>query len=407
MKLAYEAIDKTGKVIRNSIDARDRADAIELLRRQGLFVTEVYEATRPSSGSSSGAHSVGRGRRLKCLAMFARQLHVLVATGIPLTQALEALERQIKPGAWKNTMADIHARVEQGTPLSEAMAQHPVYFDAIVRSMVEAGETGGNLNAMLDRMAGLVKRQLHVRNQIVGAMVYPCLLVVVSVHVLILMMTFVLPRFAELFKSLDTPLPPSTKFLMAVSDAMRSFWWLWILIAASAIVVLRSWLASPAGKRAISTFVIRVPKFGQMIRNFIVARVARNLGVLLTSKVQLLDALRLTRLGTLNHHYSDLLERAELAVTRGEPISSAFARADLVPANIYEALRNGERSGQVGPLLLNMAEFMDEENEVIMKSLTSIIEPIILIVLGFLVGGVALSLFLPLFDLTAATGGGK
>jgi type II secretory pathway component PulF len=297
--------------------------------------------------------------------------------------------------------------VEQGTPLSEAMAQHPVYFDAIVRSMVEAGETGGNLIAMLDRMATLVKRQLHVRSQIVGAMVYPCLLLVVSFNVMILMMTFVLPRFAELFKSLDSPLPPSTKFLMAISDALRSYWWIWLIIAAGTISGLRIWLTSPPGKRAISTFMIRVPKFGEMIRSFIVARVARTLGVLLTSKVQLLDALRLTRLGTLNHHYSDLLNRAELAVTRGEPISSAFARADLVPANIYEALRNGERSGQVGPLLLNMAEFMDEENEVIMKSLTSIIEPIILIGLGFMVGGVALSLFMPLFDLTAATGGGK
>src|SRR4051812_23173519 len=165
MKLSYEAIDKSGKVARNVIEARDRSDAIEQLRRQGLFVTDIYEASQPRGAAGSGARRVGRGKRLKCLAMFARQLHVLVATGIPLTQALEALERQVKPGQWKSVMADVHSRVEQGTPLSEAMAQHPVYFDPIVRSMVEAGETGGNLTAMLDRMAGLVKRQLHVRNQ--------------------------------------------------------------------------------------------------------------------------------------------------------------------------------------------------------------------------------------------------
>src|SRR5947209_1724823 len=176
MKLSYEAIDKAGKTIRNVVEARDRSDAIEQLRRQGLFVTDIYESARERT-VKSGVRSVGRGKRLKCLAMFARQLHVLVATGIPLTQALEALERQIKPGQWKTVMADVHARVEQGSPLSEAMAQHPVYFDPIVRSMVEAGETGGNLIAMLDRMAGLVKRQLHVRNQIVGAMVYPSLLI--------------------------------------------------------------------------------------------------------------------------------------------------------------------------------------------------------------------------------------
>src|SRR5258708_3758986 len=126
MKLSYEAIDKSGKVLRNVVDARDRADAIEILRRQGLFVTEVYESARTGNASGSSLRRVSRGKRLKCLAMFARQLHVLVATGIPLTQSLETLERQIKPGQWKSVMADIHARVEQGTPLSEAMALHTV-----------------------------------------------------------------------------------------------------------------------------------------------------------------------------------------------------------------------------------------------------------------------------------------
>jgi type II secretory pathway component PulF len=271
--------------------------------------------------------------------------------------------------------------------------------------MVEAGETGGNFAAMLDRMAQLTKKQLHVRSSIVGAMVYPCLLILVSMNVLCTMLLFVLPRFAELFKTLDSPLPPSTKFLMALSALLRNYWWGVLLGIGATAFAIKTWFGTDAGKRMMSTIAIRMPKFGLLVRNFIVARVIRTLGVLLTSKVQLLDALRLTRQGTPNHHYSDLLGRAEVAVTRGEPISAAFARKDLVPMNIYEALRNGERSGQVGPLLLNMADFMDEENEVIMKSLTSIIEPLILIVLGVLVGAVALSMFMPLFDLTAAAHG--
>jgi type II secretory pathway component PulF len=403
MKLGYEAIDKNGQVVHGAAEAKDAADAIENLRRQGMFVTRIDEAPHGNLDKARVRGRIGRGKRLKYLAMFSRQLHVLVACGIPLTQALEALERQVKPGPWKEVLGDLHKRVEEGSPLSESMARHPGYFDSIVRSMIEAGETGGNFAAMLDRMAALVKKQLHTRSTIVGAMVYPCLLIVVSIGVLVLMLTFVLPRFAELFKTLDSPLPPSTKFLMAVSGILRNYWWGIGLAVVGAGIGIKFWLETTAGKRAIDTVTIRLPKFGALVRNFMVARVIRTLGVLIQSKVQLLDAIRL---GTPNHHYSDLMDRAEQAVVRGEPISSAFARADLIPANIYEALRNGERSGQVGPLLLNMADFMDEENEVVMKSLTSIIEPLILIVLGVLVGAVALSMFMPLFDLTSATRGG-
>ena len=404
MKLAYEAINSAGKVLRDTIDARDSTEAVEDLRRKGLFVTEIGQVTALASNSS--IKQIGRGKRLKYLAMFSRQLYVLVACGIPVTQALEALERQVKPGPWKDVLADVHTRVEEGAPLSEAMAVHSNYFDPIVRSMVEAGEATGNFSVMLDRMATLVKKQLHTRSAIVGAMVYPCLLVVVSVNVMITLLIFVLPRFAELFKTLDTPLPPSTKFLMGASDILRNYWWMCLIGVGVAVIGIKYWLKSEFGKRAMDTFALRVPKFGILVRNFSAARIVRTMGSLLQSKVQLLDAIRLTRLGTLNHHYTDLLAEAEDAVTRGDPISSAFGREDLIPSNVYEAMKNGERSGQVGPLLLNMAEFMDEENEVIMKSLTSIIEPMILIVLGFMVGGVALSLFMPLFDLTAATKGG-
>lgn len=404
MTYTYEALDRAGALVRDSIDARTLTDALEALRAKGLFVNTCTDAqaASPTKQRRGGPKTVGRGKRLKYLAMFSRQLHVLVATGIPLTQSLEALERQIKPGPWHDVVTALRAAVEQGTPLSEVMSRYPGYFDTVVVSMVEAGETSGNFAAMLDRMAAMAKKQLHVRNSIVGAMIYPSLLLVVSINVLITMLTFVLPRFAELFKTLDTALPPATLFLMYLSHLLRDRWWAFLAGAILIPWAVKSWLNSPPGRRVVNTILIRAPKFGLLIRNFLAARLVRTLGTLLQSKVQLLDALRLTRQGTLNHHYSDLLEKAEQAVTRGDPISLAFAKGELVPASVYEALRNGERTGQVGPLLLNMAEFMDEENEVILKSLTSIIEPLILIVLGVLVGGVALAMFMPLFDLTAA-----
>src|SRR5258707_1076248 len=211
MKFKYEALNAAGKVVGDVIETTDAAEAIDLLRRRGMFVTEITEAGRGPEGGAKVRGRIGRGRRLKCLAMFSRQLHVLVSTRIPPPESREAWERQVPPGRGHAVLADVRSRVEQGTPLSEAMACHPGYFDTIVRSMVEAGETGGNFAAMLDRMAQLTKKQLHVRSSIIGAMVYPCLLIVVSINVLCTMLLFVLPRFAELFKTLDSPLPPSTK----------------------------------------------------------------------------------------------------------------------------------------------------------------------------------------------------
>lgn len=406
MKFAYHAIDKSGRAVEDVVDAANGEDASEILRRRGLFVTEIVQGSRRAAAVQKhrGAKP-GRGRRLKYVAMFSRQLHVLVATGIPLTQALEALERQVKQGAWKQVLTDVRGRVEQGTPLSEAMSGHPEYFDPICRSMIEAGETGGNLVAMLDRLAVLVRKQVHVRNSIIGAMIYPILLLTVATNVLLVMLLFVLPRFTELFTSLDAPIPPSTKALMALSAGLKAYWWAALLGIGGAVLGMRLWLRTLAGRLSRDTLFLRFPQFGQLTRNFATARIVRNLGVLLNSKVPLLDALRLVKQGTPNLLYARLLGDAEQAVTRGDPVSSAFATGGLVAPNVYEAVRNGERSGQIGPVLLNLAEFLDEENEVVMRSLTSILEPLILIVLGVVIGFIALSMFMPLFDLTSLTTG--
>src|SRR5205814_6822215 len=275
----------------------------------------------------------------------------------------------------------LRSKVEEGTTLSAAMADYPQYFDSVCRSLIAAGESSGNFEVMLDRLAGLARKQLHVRSSIVGALVYPCLLIVVSIAVLSVMLTFVLPRFAELFKSLDTALPPTTQFLVTLSNILIGYWWAIIVGVAGFIVILRTWAKSAGGKVTIDTIVIRLPQFGKIARSFSTARVTRLLGVLIESKVPLIEAIQLTRGATNNTHYIRLLESAELAVTRGQPISSAFANPGLIDPSVCEAIRNGEHSGQVGALLLNMSEFLDEDNEVIVKSLTSILEPVILIVL--------------------------
>jgi type II secretory pathway component PulF len=259
---------------------------------------------------------------------------------------------------------------------------------------------------MLDRLAVLVRKQLQVRRSIVGAAIYPALLVVVAAAVLVVLLTFVLPRFAELFKSLDTPLPPTTQFLMSLSAGLRNYWWLLLALAIPLAGCAMAWLKTESGRRTIDSLVLRLPQFGAIVKSFATARLTRILGILLQGHVPLIEALQLTRGACSNHHYSDLIGGALEAVTRGDSLAVALSDERLIAPSVQEAIVSGERSGQLAPLLTTLADFMDESNEVTVRALTSILEPLILVVLGVLVGFVAVSLFLPLFDLTAATGGG-
>ncbi len=408
MKLAYQAFDKNGRAVADTIEANDMTEASERLRRQGLFVSEIKPSAGGAASGKKAAAKAGRApkRRHKSLAMFTRQLQVLLATGTPLVQSLTALERQSDDPAWRGIIADIRRRIEEGATLSDALEHHPRCFDSIYRSLVAAGEAGGNLDKMLARLASLTRQQLKVRSSIIGTLTYPCLLLVVAVGVLSLMIGFILPRFEGLYETLDTPLPPTTKFLMWLSNFMRSYWWLVLGTLIPTAIGIKLWMKTPRGRRLADTAVITAPPFGKIVRSFATARIMRVLGVLVESHVPLLDALGLTRQSATNSHYEELVGKAEEAVTRGDQMSTAFAASKLVNPYVTEAIRNGEESGQVGPLLVSISDFLDEENEIIIKSLTSILEPMILILLGLMVGVIAISMFLPLFDLTSAAGGG-
>lgn len=410
MKFSYTAFDKSGKATAGSIESSGLAEARDTLRKQGLFITDINtggaDGTLVSVPTGRKSARISTGKRLKNIAMFSRQMHVLLSSGTPIVQALNAMERQAEHESWRAVIAQLRSRVEEGTPMSEAMRQQPHQFDAVCRSLIAAGESSGNLPQMLDRLAVLSRKQLNLRNTIVGAMVYPSVLISLGSVVLVVMLMFVLPRFSSLFQNLDSPLPPTTQFLMWLSQMLWSYWWAFII----ALIGLGSgtyfWITSGKGLKTLHTVSLGAPKVGRLVRSLMTARLSRMLGTLLESRVALLDALHLTKQAAVNLHYVDLIARAEDAVSRGETISAVLGTSDLITACVQEALRNGEQSGQIGQPLLHMADFLDEENDIVVKSLTSIIEPAILIVLGLIVGFIALSMFLPLFDLVSAANGG-
>jgi type II secretory pathway component PulF len=408
MNFTYAAFNKAGKAVSGTLDAASEHEARESLRRQGYFVSTI--------GTGSGAVeaktpkgkrlAIGRMQRLNQLARFSRQLQVLISSGTPLVQALGAIERQTDHAGWSRIVAELREKVEEGAPMSDAMRCQPGCFDAIALSLIAAGESSGNMSVMLDRLAVLSRKQLHLYRALIGALVYPTLLIGLGIAVLCTMMLFVLPRFTDLFASLDTALPPTTKAMMWLSEMFRKYWWGVGLALAAAGVGFSIFVRGEAGRKAIHTWSIRTPKVGTLVKNLMTARLSRMLGTLLESRVPLLDALKLTKESAVNFHYVALLARAEDAVSRGEPISAVLCDTNLIAPCVQESVRNGEQSGQIGAPLMQMADFLDEENDVVMKSLTTIIEPLILITLGVVVGFIAISMFLPLFDLVSATQSG-
>lgn len=409
MTFTYQAFDAAGKRASGTLDADTADEARQSLRGKGLFVTSLDQQDQTAAIARVEKQKKRRfstGKRLHLISAFARQMNVLVSSGTPTVQALAAIERQAEDPAWRRVVIDIRSRVETGIPLSAAMSDKPDVFDAVCRSLVAAGESSGNMGAMLDRLATLTRKQLQLRRSITGAMVYPSLLMVLGVGVVIVMLAFVLPRFSGLFENLDSPLPPSTKFLLFLSELLRTYWWAALGALAAAAVSVRQWVARGSGKTVLNDLMLRAPKIGKLTRNLFTARLARLLGVLLESRVPLLDALQLTRNAAVSPSYADLLTRAEDAVSRGEPVSAVLGQSALINPAVQEALRNGEQSGQLGAPLVQMADFLDEENEIVIKALTSLLEPLILIVLGIVVGLMAMSMFLPLFDLVSAASGG-
>ncbi len=411
MKYVAEVYRKDGTSAMEIVEADDPMDAAEVLRKRGLMVCEVRVAGSDALRADADARksidtSTSSGKRLKFLTGFLRQMSVLVSTGTPLVEAISSLERQTDDPQWHGVLAGLRERMEEGRQLSEAMAAFPTYFDPVCRNLVAAGETGGILDVILNKLATLVRQQQRIRSEVIGAMAYPFALILISIAVLTAMIGFVLPRFEGLFKSLDRPVPASTRVLMDISLWLRDNWWA-PLAAVIAIVVGAMFIfKTKPGRIWLDHALLRAPLMGNLFRSLSAAHVARVMGILVEGKVALLECLRLVQ-GTIgNSLYVRVMQHAQDAVTRGESAAAALSESvdgvRLFPPSVIEAFRSGERSGKVGPVLISVADALDEDNDVLLRATTRLLEPVILSVLGLIVGVVTLSMFMPLFDLAAA-----
>jgi type IV pilus assembly protein PilC len=403
MIVTYEAIDTNGGSTTDTIEAKDTQEAAQVLRSRGLYVTHI--AQQKGSGdrkTTTFRPAEGGSLPLKTLALFTRQMAMLLRAGSGLVPGFMAIKRQMRKPKHVVVLDQIITDLEEGTTLTEALRRWPRTFDPVYTAIVAAGEASGALTEMFERLSVIVGKQRALRNKVIGALTYPALLIVMCIGILGVLLFFVLPRFNQMFIQLGVEAPATTKALLATGDLLRGYWPIVLLTAAAGVTGIVLLVNSDRGKQWLSNIQLAVPILGQLRSRLIQAQIFRTMGMLLESRVGLLDTLELAREATRNRRFQTLFDQLEETVTSGGQPSSAFDAAGIVEPYVCQALRTGEESGKLGGAMTYCADLLDETNTELISAVTRLTEPVILIGMGVLVGGVAISLFMPLFDMTSA-----
>lgn len=402
MQITYDAVDARGTPTHDVVEAPNAREAVEMLRRRGLYVTRISDR-EPTSRPEGTARGL-RGARLSIgiLALFTRQMAMLLKAGSGVVPAIRAIRRQMKRPAHAALLEDLATHLEDGDSFTDTLRRHPASFDPVYCAIVAAGEASGSLGKMFERLAEIVGKRRALQRQIRGAFAYPVLLVCMCVKIIGVMLLFVLPRFAGMFEQLGVEPPATTLMLLGLGQALRAYWY-FVLLGGAGLIGGSVWIAlSPPGRQLLSNIQTRIPMVGRLRGQMIQAQILRTMGMLLDSRVGLLETMELARRSTANDEFQKLFQDMTDTVTTGGQVSTAMERCRLLAPYVVQAVRTGEESGHLAGAMIYCADVLDEANGELLHTVMKLIEPAILIVMGLVVGGVAISLFLPLFDLTSA-----
>jgi type IV pilus assembly protein PilC len=386
----WEGKDKNGRTLRGELRSPGQAAVNASLRRQGILVTKVKK--RKVRGG-------GRIKR-KDIAIFTRQLATMMKAGVPLLQSFDIAARgSVNPRLTK-LLNDIRGDVETGTSLSAAFRKHPMYFNALYCNLVEAGEAGGILETLLERLAQYEEKTLALQSKIKGALMYPIAVMVVAFIVTTIIMIFVIPSFKEVFTSFGGTLPAPTLFVMAVSDLFVAYWYIIFgVLFGGAYMFFQSWKRSEKMQIAMDRLLLRVPVFGELIRKSVIARWTRTLSTLFGAGVPLVEALDSVGGAAGNAVYLQATEKIQRDVATGTSLTTSMQSTGVFPNMVLQMTAIGEESGSLDHMLAKAAEFYESEVDEMVKGLSSLMEPIIIVFLGTLIGGIVISMYLPIFKL--------
>ncbi|QVL30776.1 type II secretion system F family protein [Telmatocola sphagniphila] len=401
----FEALDTAGAEVKDEIDALNEEEAQQKIKQMGYFVTKLTAMgvntktkKKKKTGKSRKTFTIG-GVSNKMLCTFTRQFSTLQDAGLPVLRSLRILERQMKPSTLKNNLIDVVDDVESGSTLSEAMAKHPRCFDRLYVNMVRAGEAGGALEIILQRLADFKEKAQSLKRKIIGAMVYPAVVIMVAVGILTFIMISIIPKFKKIFEEFNMKLPAPTQILIDTSNWFADYWWTIPMFPMGLYLLIKLIRLSRAGTYALDRMLLWVPVVGNLVEKTIVARTMRTLGTLVASGVPILEALSIVRDTANNAVFERMFTRVYESIREGDTIAEPLKESRLVDDMVCNMVEVGEETGDLDSMLYKIADFYDEEVDTAVKSLISLIEPLMIVVLGFIIGAIVISLFLPLIKL--------
>ena len=410
----YEAMDHTGREVKDSIDAATQEEAQQLIRQKGFFVTKIAEKAKNAKKRAAARKGGGRRRKkaftigkisTKQLCTFTRQLSTLQDAGLPILRSLKILEGQCKPGVLKNALQDIVEDIESGQTLSEACAKHPKAFDRLYCNMIKAGEAGGALEAILQRLADFKEKSQSLKRRIKSAMVYPVVVIFVACVIVGFILYFIIPKFEAIFKDFNLPLPRMTIILIDASHFLIKYFYVVFLTPLFVWIFIKLLYRNKTGAYVCDRIALMIPVMGSIIEKSTVARTMRTLGTLVQSGVPILESLNIVRDTAGNAVFERAFTRIYESIREGETIAQPLKEARIVDDIVVNMIDVGEETGELDTMLNKIADNYDEEVETAVESLVSLLEPIMIVILGGIVGFIVIALFLPLVTLISKLSG--
>ncbi len=390
----YTARTTTGDLKSSAVEAPTRDAAITQLRRQRLAIVKITEEGK--KGPKKGAI------KMRDTVIFTRQFATMIGAGLPLVQALDILAKQTENKALVSIVRQVLFDVESGHTVADALSKHPRAFSTLYVNMVAAGEAGGILDTILNRLALFLEKTEALVRKVKSAMIYPSVILMVAVLAVVIMLIFVIPTFEEMFASVNLELPLPTRIVIGASQMLQAYWWMIAGSIVAAALGVKRYYGTPGGKLRIDRMLLRIPVLGDVLRKSAVSRFTRTLGTLISSGVSILEGLEITAKTAGNRVVQDAIMASRSSIAGGETIAGPLAKSGVFPPMVTSMISVGESTGNLDEMLQKIADFYDDEVDVAVSGLLSLLEPIMIIFLGVAVGGMIMAMYLPIFDMVNA-----
>ena len=395
----YAAVDPSGRTVRGKIEAENEQFVLGKLHEQKMHVLDIGRDSKSTKKIGFGGP---KKVKLHSIVVFSRQLATMIDAGISIVRALDILENQLTDPALKEVIGQCKHDVKGGVNITDAFAKHPQVFSRLYVSMVRAAETGGILDQILDRLSAFLETELEVRNKIKSAMIYPILVLAFAALMITALFMFVLPKFKEIFMSMNVELPVTTKMLFGTSTFLRGHWYVLVISVVGLIVAFRMYRKTAKGAYQLDYFKLKIPIIGDIVQKMAVSRFSRTFATLITAGVPMMRSLEIVGETSGNLVISGAVDSARNSIREGQKISTPLAQSGLFPNMVTHMIDIGEETGRLSNMLAKVADFYDQEVDNAVKALTSLIEPLLIVVMGGIVGFIAISVMAPIFKLISS-----